>query len=57
MSMLEIFARRNHSLRARRDRPSLKPKPVRISDDGHGDSLLSRQRDIMNHVSLYHQHQ
>ncbi|KAI0878352.1 hypothetical protein GGS24DRAFT_518140 [Hypoxylon argillaceum] len=52
MSMLEIFARRNHSLRARRDRPSLKPKPVRISDDGHGDSLLSRQRDIMNHCMM-----
>ncbi|KAI0446037.1 hypothetical protein F4803DRAFT_505397 [Xylaria telfairii] len=48
MSVLERFARHNHSLRARRDRP--KPKPVRISYDGRGNSLFSRQRDIMNQM-------
>ncbi|RYC61282.1 hypothetical protein CHU98_g4910 [Xylaria longipes] len=47
MSVLERFARHNHSPRAR-DRPYFKPKPVRISDDGRGNSLFSRQRDIMN---------
>ncbi|KAI1743549.1 hypothetical protein F4680DRAFT_347942 [Xylaria scruposa] len=55
MSMLERFARHNHSLRARRDRTHLKPKSVRISDDGRGNSLFSWQRHIMNQVSLYHQ--
>ncbi|KAI1754362.1 hypothetical protein F4782DRAFT_539183 [Xylaria castorea] len=50
MSMLERFARQNHSLRARRDRPDFKPKPVRISDDGRRNSLFSRQRDIMNQI-------
>ncbi|KAI8952874.1 hypothetical protein F4801DRAFT_588732 [Xylaria longipes] len=49
MSVLERFARHNHSPRAR-DRPYFKPKPVRISDDGRGNSLFSRQRDIMNQM-------
>ncbi|KAK5627785.1 hypothetical protein RRF57_003500 [Xylaria bambusicola] len=47
MSVLERFARQNHSLRARRD---FKPRPVHISDDGRVTSLLSRQRDIMNQI-------
>lgn len=55
MSMLERFARHNHSLRARRDRPYFKPRPARLSDDGRTNSLFSRHRDIMNQVSLYHQ--
>ncbi|KAI0546207.1 hypothetical protein F4679DRAFT_575572 [Xylaria curta] len=50
MSMLERFARRNHSLRARRDRAYLKPKSVRTSDDGRGNSLFSWQRHIMNQM-------
>ncbi|KAI1168602.1 hypothetical protein F5B18DRAFT_187334 [Nemania serpens] len=49
MSMLERFARHNHSLRACRGRPYFKTKSVQISD-GHGHSLFSRQRDIMNQM-------
>lgn len=53
--MLERFARHNQSLRAYRGRPYFKPKSVHISDDGqNGYSLFSRQRDIMNQVSLHH---
>ncbi|KAJ3573168.1 hypothetical protein NPX13_g4795 [Xylaria arbuscula] len=47
MSVLERFARHNHSLRARRD---FKPRPVHISDDARASSLFSRQRDIMNQI-------
>ncbi|KAI0603472.1 PUA-like domain-containing protein [Biscogniauxia sp. FL1348] len=49
MSMLERFARYNHS--KRRSELVIKPKPVIIiSDDGQDHSMFSKRRDIMNQV-------
>ncbi|KAI1082282.1 PUA-like domain-containing protein [Whalleya microplaca] len=51
MSVLERFARYNHSTRARRERLLLKPKPIQTTtDDGQDRSLFSRQKDIMNQI-------
>ena len=42
-------------MRARRERPQMKPRPLQISDDSHDRSLFSRPRDIiMNQVIVSH---
>lgn len=48
MSVLERFARHNHSVRALKERPQMKPKPLQASDDSQqGRSMFSKQRDII----------
>lgn len=53
MSVLERFARHNHSVRSQKERPQMKPRPLQTSDDGQGHSVFSKQRHIiMNQVIL-----
>ncbi|KAI1844055.1 hypothetical protein JX266_009728 [Neoarthrinium moseri] len=49
MSVLERFARTNHSVRSRREKfqQKARPAPIQITEDGPSRSLFGRPRDII----------